>query len=80
MKTQYGRPPPLTGVCTVCSQRLRLRKDGMLWLHTRRRSACPGAGKPPREGSVKHKWPTAPAHKSVRSISGGAFESDRRKH
>jgi hypothetical protein len=79
-KPQYGQPPPLTGICTVCSQRVKVRKDGTLWLHQRRKSTCGGALKLPREGSVKNKWPTGAAHRSVRTVSGGAFESDRRRH
>jgi hypothetical protein len=78
-RTQYGPQPPLTGICSVCGQRFKLRKDGTLWFHTRRKFACPGAGTLPKTGSAKRKWLPA-ERRNVRTVSGGAFESNRRSH
>jgi hypothetical protein len=74
-------PAPLTGVCPTCVQRVKVKKDGTLWRHQRRQRepCCPGSGQFPREGTVKRKWPQG-GHGSVRAVSGGAFESDRRRH
>jgi hypothetical protein len=75
--------PPLTGVCETCTTRVKVREDGTLWQHRRRPSkptACAGSGQLPRPGSVKRKWPTTVRGQSVRAVSGGAFESDRRRH
>lgn len=74
-------PAPLTGVCTICAQRVKVKKDGKLWRHQRRQRepSCPGSGQPPRAGSVKPKWPSR-GRGSVRAVSGGAIESDRRRH
>lgn len=74
--------PPLTGVCEMCTSRVKVRQDGTLWRHRRKPSkpaACAGSGQLPRLGTVKRKWPTRISG-SVRTVSGGAFESDRRKH
>jgi hypothetical protein len=79
----YGKPIPVTGVCTVCNSRVRLKKDGTLWSHRRKPSkpVCQGSGMPPRPGSIKRKWPpSATRSKSLRAVSGGAVESSRRRH
>jgi hypothetical protein len=65
MSALYGKEPLVTRVSTVCSQRLKLWKGGTLWVHPRRKSACPGAQIIPRAGSVKRDWPAA-ARKGVR--------------
>ena len=72
---------PLTGVCPTCNQRVKVTKNGTLWRHQRRQRepSCPGSGQPPRAGSVKRKWPYRD-YGSVRAVSGGAFESDKRRH
>jgi hypothetical protein len=69
MSAQYGKQPRLTDVCTVCSQRLKLRKGGTLWMHARRKPTGP-ATQIPRAGGVKRSWPAA-ARKSVRRRFGG---------
>jgi hypothetical protein len=73
--------PPLTGNCSVCKLRVKVRKDGMLWRHQRRQREpyCPGSGEPPLAGTVKKRWPHR-SRKSVTTVSGGAVESDRRRH
>lgn len=73
--------PPLTGSCGVCKQRAKVRKNGTLWRHQRRQNeaCCPGSGQLPVTGTVKKKWPYR-SRKRVATISGGAFESDRRRH
>jgi hypothetical protein len=79
----YGPQPPLTGVCPVCTERIKVKEDGTLQRHRRRPSKptdCPGSGIAPRTGSVKRKWPTTVRGRSVRAVSGGATESDRRRH
>lgn len=76
---RYAKPAPLTGVCSVCTQRVKVKQDGTLWSHQRRKSACKGSGTTPRPGSVKNKWPYK-AKGSVRAVSGGAMESNRRRH
>ena len=60
--------------------RYKLRKDGTIFKHNRRKSVCAGTGTLPRARSVKRKWPASDSHKSVQTISGGAVESDRRRH
>jgi hypothetical protein len=76
---RYATPTPLTGVCPVCSQRVKVKQDGTLWSHQRKGSTCKGSGMAPRPGSVKRKWPYK-ARGSVRTVSGGAMESNRRRH
>jgi hypothetical protein len=79
----YVKPAPITGVCTACNQRIRVKKDGMLWRYRhqsrKKLSDCSGSGIPPRPGSVKRKWPYRVSG-SVRAVSGGAFEANRRRH
>ena len=57
----------------------KIKKDGMLWRHSRRKADCPRLWAIPRLGSQKRKWP-ARVSRSVRTASGGAFESDKRRH
>jgi uncharacterized protein YjbI with pentapeptide repeats len=80
----YGTPTPITGVCTVCNSRAKLKKDGTMWSHRRKPSkpaVCQGSGIPPRPGSVKRKWPASTTRSpSLRAISGGAVESNRSHH
>jgi hypothetical protein len=81
----YGRPTPLTGACISCGARVRLRKDGTVWLHGRGRKkpdGCPGSGQPPKPGTAKRKWPpsASPRNRSLRTVSGGGMESNRRRH
>lgn len=79
----YGPQPPLTGVCPVCTERIKVKEDGTLGRHRRRPSKaadCPGSGIAPKPGSVKRKWSTTVRARSVRTVSGGAMESDRRRH
>jgi hypothetical protein len=59
---------------------LKLREDGTLGLHTRGEARRLGVGKLPKRGTVQREWLTKAAHRSVRTVSGGAFESNRRKH
>jgi hypothetical protein len=78
----YGRPMPLTGACAVCGLRVKIRKNGTVWLHGRSRkkpAGCPGSATPPRPGTVKRKWPPG-ASRSLRTVSAGAAESNRRRH
>ncbi len=75
--------PPLTGACAACKKRVKVRKDGTLWRHRpaspKAISECPGSGTVPPSPTVKRKWP-AGVKRSVQPVSGGAFESDRRRH
>jgi hypothetical protein len=50
---------PLTGVCAVCSIRVRVRKDGMIWSHRSPEKAanCQGTGMGPKPGTVSQKPP-----------------------
>jgi hypothetical protein len=50
---------PLTGVCTVCGVRARVRKDGMIRSHRSPEKAanCQGAGIDPKPGTVGQKPP-----------------------
>ena len=79
----HAKPAPMTGVCTICNQRVKIKKNGTLWRHRhpspKKLSDCLGSGMTPRSGSVKRKWPYR-VRASVRTVSGGAFESDRRRH
>ncbi len=41
----YGKPTPITGACSVCGERLRLKKDETVWSHQRTKrkpNGCPG--------------------------------------
>jgi hypothetical protein len=84
----YGKlPTPLTGSCTTCSARVRLKKDGTLWRHGRKSkknpTGCRGSGMAPKPGTVKRQRPSRPpggGSRSVRAVSGGAVESSRRRH
>jgi hypothetical protein len=81
----YGKPTPLTGACSVCGERVRLRKDRTVWIHrrTRRKPArCRGSGLPPNHGTAKRAWPSSATRKKqrLRIVSGGAAESSRRRH
>jgi hypothetical protein len=77
----YGKPAPLTGVCPVCNARVKVKHDGTLWRHRRKPSkpaACTGSGTIPKPRSVKQKWPYK-EKRSVRTVSDGAMESNRRR-
>jgi hypothetical protein len=84
---QLGRPIPLTGACAVCGERVRIKGDGNTWLHgkgRRKPDGCKGSGGAPKPGTVKNEFPKRkdgqPRSGSVRAISSGAFESNRRRH
>jgi hypothetical protein len=73
--------PPLTGICAACGQRAKVRKDGTLWKHRNGCADCAGSGGTPAPETLKRKWPAAARRsKSVQAASGGAVETDRRRH
>jgi hypothetical protein len=80
--TIYGPQPPLTDVCPVCTNAVKVRENGTLWKHKRRPRSlepCSGSGEEPKPGSVKRRKPPK-GKRSVRTVSGGAMESNRRRH
>jgi hypothetical protein len=80
MRAMFAPVPPLTGICVVCQQRVKLRKDGTAFKHTRGKRVCDGTGKQPAKKSVKRKWLSNSKGVSVRTVSGGGFESNRSRH
>ena len=51
----------LTGICAVCTERIKVKADEPLGRHRRRPTKpadCPASGIAPRPGFVQRKWPT----------------------
>jgi hypothetical protein len=74
----YVASARLTGVCATCGRRVKVYRDGRLFRHrpTKDSDYCPGSGGP--AGDVVRK--KGKGKGSVRTVAGGAFESDRRRH
>jgi hypothetical protein len=84
LKATYITYSPLTGECPECGKVVKVklgrtgRKNSCYLL--RRHGSCPGGEQEPVKRSVKRRMTGKKKGASVRTLSGGAFESDRRKH
>jgi hypothetical protein len=83
----YGRQPPVTAQCPVCGVRAKIRKNSTLWLHGRTRKqpdGCAGSGQLPKPDTTKRSWSRKQRSRQLprrlRTVSGGAMESSRRRH
>lgn len=74
--------PSLSGVCEMCTSRVKVREDGTLWRHRRKPSkpaVCARSGRLPRRGQCQAEV-ADPDQRECPHRVWWRFESDRRRH